>query len=107
MVGVAQLQIALGQAVERGEHDLRPPVEAGKMRLDRARQGLDVARIVMIGGRCPDRRLPALRHQGPEPLVISGSRARRGILRVEREQGTRAQPAATSLRIAPPVAGRP
>ena len=107
MVGVAELEIALGQAVERGEHDFGPPVQPGQVRLDAARERLDIVRIVMVGRCGPDRRLPALGHQRPERLVIGGGRAGRGVLRVEREQRIRVQPASISLRITAPVAGLP
>ena len=60
MVRVAEHQVALGQAVERGEHDLRPPGQAGEVVLDRARERLDVDGMLEVGRRGAHRRLPAL-----------------------------------------------
>ena len=84
VIGVALFEIALGYAVEGGEHHLRREGKRCKMGFDRPGEGVDVDGIVVVGRHGTQRRLPALGEQVREGLVVDGGRRGGGILRIER-----------------------
>ena len=58
-IGIALSDVSLGDAMERGENDLRLELETGELGVGRGGERLDIGRVVVIGWRDAQRRLVA------------------------------------------------
>ncbi len=80
------MEILLRHAVERGDNGLGPKIDLRQVRFHRARQCLDIDRVVVPIRRHAHIRLPAHLHERAERLI---ARCRRGcgcILRIKRHK---------------------
>ena len=75
VIGVAQFQRPFGHAMKAGEQRIGAEGQGGDGPFDRAAQGADIGRIVMIGRQRAHGRLPAHLCEGRKGRVIgSGGR---------------------------------
>ncbi len=104
VIGIALLEIALRHPVIGGKDQLRLEVERGDAFGQRLCQRVDIGRLIVIGGKHPNRRLPAHLAERSRYAVDNRCRRRRAILRIERrDQNT---VAAFRLQLPQPVADR-
>ncbi len=86
VIGIALVEIVARDAVERDEDDVGRERQLRERVLQRGRDRSDIDRIVVIGRRDAQRRLPAHGHELAEGLVAHGRRRRRRVLWIERHQ---------------------
>ena len=82
-VGIALVEIGLRNAVIGGDQDFGFEVETGEAGADGAGERIDIDRVVVIGRRHANRRLPAHGLQRLERLVADCRRRGGAILRIE------------------------
>jgi len=86
IIGIALFQIGLRQPVKRSNQSLGFKLKTCQMAHHTGCQGVDIDRVIVIGGKSSNGRLPAHVIQGRESLVICCRGSCCTVLRVERRQ---------------------